>query len=225
MVSFWFGVREGMLGAYCWLLWLVPVVGWDTFPQFLPGWFNDLAGVTHSQAIWPQPWYLKHWRELVSLLLVVPLAIFGPLGILSLVLICGPCAMASRYAVGQVVCPRPVWQLWELGQPGVYLSVCPLPWPLFWALVGLLPCPALVRAAINLAIWFPNSSSLYRLCSHGRPSTYLFRGFFIFTLCLVGSNHQLGISGPGIAINISYWISNMLADPMEGTIFEMLLHL
>ena len=26
-----------------------------------------------------------------------------------------------------------------------------------WSLLGLLPCPALVRAAISLVIWFPSS--------------------------------------------------------------------
>ena len=50
-------------------------------------------------------------------------------------------------------------------------------------------------------------------------------GFFIFTLNLASSNHQLGIGGPGIAIKISYLISNMLTEPMEETIFEVLLHL
>ena len=68
-------------------------------------------------------------------------------------------------------------------------------------------------------------SSLYRFCGHGWLSPYLVMGFFIFTLCLVSSNHQLGIGGPGIAIEISSWISNMLADPTEEMIFEMLLHL
>ena len=47
------------------------------------------------------------------------------------------------------------------GRPGVFLSICPLPWPLclglFGVLTGLLPCPAHVRVAINMAIWFPNS--------------------------------------------------------------------
>ena len=29
--------------------------GWTTFPQFPTVWFNGLAGVAHSQAMWPQP--------------------------------------------------------------------------------------------------------------------------------------------------------------------------
>ena len=61
----------------------------------------------------------------------------------------------------RMVCPRPFWPLWELGQPGVPLSACPLPWPLplglLGALAGLLPCPALARAAISLPICFPTS--------------------------------------------------------------------
>ena len=44
----WFGVREGMLGAYCWLLWLVLVGGWAAFPQFPLDWFKVFAGVAHS---------------------------------------------------------------------------------------------------------------------------------------------------------------------------------
>ena len=47
-------------------------------------------------------------------------------------------------------------------------------------------------------------SALYRVCGHSRPSPYLIMGFFILTLCLVGSNHQLGISGPGVAIEVPY---------------------
>ena len=46
-----------------------------------------------------------------------------------------------------------------------------------------------------------------------------------FSLCLVGSSHQLGISGPGVAIEIPYGISNVLVDPMEEMIFEVLLDL
>ena len=59
----------------------------------------------------------------------------------------------------EAVCHRTVWPLWELGHPGVFLSVHPLPQPLclrlFGALPGLLLCLALVRAAISLVIWFP----------------------------------------------------------------------
>ena len=51
----------------------------------------------------------------------------------------------------------------EMGATRVLLSVLLLPWPLclglFGALLGLLPCPVLVRAAISLAIWFPSSEA------------------------------------------------------------------
>ena len=33
--------------------------GWATFPQFPPTRFKDLAGVAHSQTMWPHPWHLK----------------------------------------------------------------------------------------------------------------------------------------------------------------------
>ena len=39
-------------------------------------------------------------------------------------------------------------------------------------------------------------SALYRICGHSWPRPYLVTGLFILTLCLVSSNHQLGISGP-----------------------------
>ena len=68
-------------------------------------------------------------------------------------------------------------------------------------------------------------SAFHRVCGHSRPSPYLIMGFFNLTLCLVGSNHQLGISGPGAAIEVSYCIFNVLVDPMEEMIFEMLLDL
>ena len=59
----------------------------------------------------------------------------------------------------EVVWPRPVQPLWELGQTGVFLSVRPLPRPLclglLGALAGQVPCSALVKAAISLAIWSP----------------------------------------------------------------------
>ena len=50
-------------------------------------------------------------------------------------------------------------------------------------------------------------------------------GFLILTLHLVGGNHQLGTSGPGVTIEIPYGISNVFADPMEEMIFEVLLDL
>ena len=185
--------------------------------------------MAHSQAMWSQPWHLKHWRKLGSFLFEVASldpCVFGPWP--PVVVVPVPCLTDALWT--EVVCPRPVWPLWELGQPGLFLSICSLPQPLclglFGALVGWLPCSSLVRAAINLAIWFPNSfSALYRFCGHDWPSPYLVMGFFIFTLCLASSDHQLGIGGPGIAIVISYWISNMFADPLEETICEMPSHL
>ena len=61
--QFWSRVREGMLGEYCWLLWLVLAGGWATFLQFPMDWLKVLPGVGHSWAIWPQPWHLKHWES------------------------------------------------------------------------------------------------------------------------------------------------------------------
>ena len=157
---FWLGVREEMLGAYFRLLQLVPAGDWPTFPQFPPDWFKVLAGVAHSQAIWPWHWHLKHCKKLVSFLLMVPSLdswVFCAWPLLVVVAV----LWLTDALWAEVVCPRLVQPLWELGRPRVLLSICPLPWPLclglFGALAGLLPCPALVRMAINLVIWYPNS--------------------------------------------------------------------
>ena len=69
--------------------------------------------------------------------------------------------MANRGAVDGSGLSQTSSAIMGVGHPGVFLSICPLPWPLclglFGALPALLPCPALIRAAISLAIWFPNS--------------------------------------------------------------------
>ena len=89
------------------------------------------------------------------------LAIFGCLGILSLASSGGGGPHSTQVLSVEAVCPRTVQPLWELGWPGMFLSVHPLPQSLclglFGALLGLLPYPALVRAVISLTIWFPNS--------------------------------------------------------------------
>ena len=124
--QFWFGVREGPMGAYCWLLWLVPVGAWATFLWFPLDWFKVLA---HSQAMWPQPWHLKHWRELGSFLFEVPpwlsldpwaFCPWPPVGVI-------PVPQPTEVLQAEVVCPRPVWPLWDFGRPGVFLSIHHLP--------------------------------------------------------------------------------------------------
>ena len=80
-----------------------------------------------------------------------------------LLLLCEAVAtlLAAEELWEKVLWSRPVHPLWELGQTGVFLSICPLPWPLclglFGVLAGWVPCSALFRAAINLAIWSPSS--------------------------------------------------------------------
>ena len=41
----------------------------------------------------------------------------------------------------------------------------------------------------------------------------------------MGSDHELGVIGPGIAVDVSYQVSNVLTYPMKETAFEVLLHL
>ena len=123
-----------MLEVYCWLL---LVGGWATFPQFPLFWFNDLAGVAHSQAMWPQPWHWKHWSEPGSFLLeALPCPFLGPWTLpwpWPMVDVPWPVDMLQA----KVVCPRPVWPLRELGQLEVALSVLQQP-----LCVGLLGCTA-----------------------------------------------------------------------------------
>ena len=141
------------VGCCCW-------GGWATFPQFPPVWFNDVAGVAHSWTMWPQPWHQKHWSELGSFLFeMLPWPSLGPWAFPWIWPVV-PVLWPADTLWAETVCPRPVWPLWELGWLEVVLSILPLPWPLclglFGALLGLFPCPAFVRAAISLAIWFPS---------------------------------------------------------------------
>ena len=68
-------------------------------------------------------------------------------------------------------------------------------------------------------------SALYRVCGHSRHSPYLTMGFFILTLYLAGSNHQLRISSPRFVIGVPFGIPNVFADPTEKMTHEMLLDL
>ena len=117
-----------------------------------------------SLAMWPQPWHLQHCRELEPQAPCVPpctpfCACWFPLhGDLT------PALLVTEELQAEVVWPRPVWPLWEFGWTEVFLSICPLPWPLclgiLGALAGQLPCSAVVKAVISLAIWFPSSFEL-----------------------------------------------------------------
>ena len=138
--------------------------GLATFPWFPPSLFNVLAGVVHSLTMWPHPWHLKHWSKLGSFILwTLPWPSLGPWVFPSLWGIV-PILLPAEELWAEVVWPRPVQTLWELGQVGVFLTVHPLPWPqcmgLFGALAGWLLCSALVRGAISLVIWLLSSFEL-----------------------------------------------------------------
>ena len=129
----------------------------------------------------------------------------------------------------RAVCPRLVWLLWELGQLGVHLSAFPLPQPLspglLWVLAVLLPCPTLVRAAINLPICCPNSvvPSPELVATAALALTFFLD--LIFAFHLMGGNHQLQIRSPGGAVEIPDGVSNMLVDPVKEAVFEVLVDL
>ena len=190
MGQFWFEVTEGMFRAYCWLL----EGGLTAFPWIPSSLFKTLARVVHYLAMWPQPWHLKHCKELESLLLCAPpctpfCALMFPL--------CGdsmPSLLVIEELQMEVVWPRPVQPLWELGWNGVFLFVHPLPWPLclglLGALAGWLPCSAMVKAAISLAIWSPSSfePEATSVVAADLALTFFF-GLFCLTLCSSCCNH------------------------------------
>ena len=41
----------------------------------------------------------------------------------------------------------------------------------------------------------------------------------------MGSDHELGIGGPGIAVKVLYRVYNVFVYPMEEAVFEVLLYL
>ena len=148
---FWLGVTEGMFWIYC--TWFEG--GLTAFPWVPPSLFNCIAGVAHSQAIWSQPWHLKQCQApCVPPCTLVCMFWFPLRGDSALVLL-------TMEELQVEVWPRPVQPLWELGQTEVFLSICPLPWPLCLGLLGALAewllYSALVKAAINLSIWSPRS--------------------------------------------------------------------
>ena len=158
------------------------------------------------------------------------LAIFGPLDILSLALTCGPCATTSRYTVGWGGLSQASLTIVGAGVtrsvPVCLSSPMASPSGAIWGTGGAVALSCSCHGSHQLGYLIPQlCSALNRFSGHGWPSPYHATGFFIFTLHFASSNHELGISGPRIAIEISYWISGMLMDPMEETIFEMLLHL
>ena len=166
---FWFGVREGMLGIYCWLLWLVPV-GVEPHSLGSPNWFKVFAGVAYSQPMWPHPWHLKHWRELGSLLFDVPSldpCVFGPWPPVVVV----PMPQPAAVLWAEAVCPRPVQPLWELGKPQVFLSIHPLPWHLSGDIWGTGKAVALScsgQGSHQFGYLIPQlCSALYRFSGHG----------------------------------------------------------
>ena len=144
-----------------WEVWLYSLVSPHTL-------FNGFAWSSdHSLSIWPQPWHLKHCRALGSFMFwALPRA---PVSAWVLPLLWEAVAtlLAAEELQVEVLWPRPVQPLWELGCTAVFLSIHPLPWPLclglFGAVAGQVPCSALVRAAINLAIWSPSSLSCLSL--------------------------------------------------------------
>ena len=181
--------------------------------------------MAQSWVMWPQTWHLKHWRELGSFLFEVPLCAWSLASSNE-----NPCATSGRCTVDWCGLSQTSLAIIRAGtarSAPVHLSppMASLSGDI-WGTGRAVALSCCGQCSHQLGYLVPKLCSvLYRFSGHGWPSPYLVTGFFIFTLCLANSNHQLGIGGPRLAIEISYWISNMFVDPMEETIFEMLLHL
>ena len=201
--------------------------GWATFPQFPQSGLKFWLGWHIPESYGPQPWHLKHWRELGSLLLTLPSCpsldpwVFCPWCLLEVVPV--PWLTDALQTGGSLS----VTSL-AIMRAGVARSapVCPSP-PMdslsgaIWGAEGAVALPCSGQGSHQFGNLVPQfHSTLYRVRGHSRPSPYLITGFFILTLCPAGSNHQLGISGPGVAIEVPYEISNVLEDPVEEMILE-----
>ena len=92
-------------------------------------------------------------------------------------------------------------------------------WGAGWAVA--LPCPGQGGHQFsNLMLKF--CGTLHRVSGHCIPSPYFLSNLLVLTFCLAGSNHQLKIRGPGVAVEIPDGISDVLVNPMEETVFQVL---
>ena len=154
--QFWCRVREGMLEAYCWLLQQVPVGGWAAFPQFPLTGLKSLLG-------WhiPKPCGLNLGTEALEGARILPfwsafLAIFLPLGILSLALTWGTCTMAGRHTVGEGSLSQASSTIVGAG-----------------ATRSVLVCLSSPTASLSGAIWGTMEGCCPVLLWSGQPSTWL----------------------------------------------------
>ena len=181
-----------MWGAYCWLLWLVLVGDWAAFPEFPHDWLKLWLDWDIPKPYGPQPWHLKHWRDLGSLLLASHLVLVTWLFFPWFLLIVVPVPWFVGELWSRAVSPRLVQPLWDLGQPAVSLSVCPLPLPLslglFGALAGLPPCPG--QGGHQFCDLLPQfCGALSRVSGLNSPSPYLILDVLILTFHLECNNH------------------------------------
>ena len=89
--------------------------GVDYIPLGPPSLFNVLARVTHSLAMWPQPWHLKHWKVLESLVLWAPPCVPFCACIFPLLWQSTLPQVVVEELPTEAVWSRPVQPLWELG--------------------------------------------------------------------------------------------------------------
>ena len=196
--------------------------GLGCIPLVPPVWFNDLVGVAHSWAMWPQPWHLKHYSELGSFLFeILPWPSLDP-WVFPWLWPVVPVPWLEDMLWAEMDCPKPVWPLCELGQLGVFLSILPLPQPL--CLGYLWCCQGYYSALLLSGLYQPGymvsqlSSTFSRFSGHCWPSPHLVLGFLIFTLCFLDSNHGLAVHGPSFAVEAVYWVPYMFIYPMKEAV-------
>ena len=169
--------------------------GFDCIPWFPLSLFNGFARVAHSLAIWLQPWHLKHCRVLESCILGIALCTCWCLGT-------SPSLWSSGYPTwteelwAKVFWPRPVQSLWELGWTGVFLSVLPLPWPLYLGLFGALAGKYLVMPCL---VW-PST----RQFGYPVPLSHLTLQWLLMTMLLPFLLHPHFLPSAFLAVTISW---------------------
>ena len=119
MGQFWIGVREGML----WVYWLCVAGGLTAFP-----WFPHPCLMAGQSCTLP-----SHMTPALASKALHSAGVFHILGIalgtcwcwvLPLLWEAVVTLLAAEELQAEVLWPRPVWPLWELGWTGVFLSIC-----------------------------------------------------------------------------------------------------
>ena len=161
--------------------------------------------------MWPQPKQLKHWRELGSFLFEVPPWLsLDPWAFCPWPAVVGvPMPWPTEVLQVEAVCPQTRLAIMGVGatrsvpvclsSPMVSLS------GIIWSIARALALSCSGQGSHKFGYLVSQlCSALDRFSGHCSLAPHLVVGFFIITLHLVGSNHELGIGGPRIAVEVWY---------------------